>query len=649
MNKKNVFILAAAISLGIGALAMITVNPQLTKYNESPLKADDPVDCSRYLDERNGYTSIFDIVANLNSGVSQSYKTWGTVTKVFSNTNGTNKQYYIQSTDKNGKVAGILIYNSPVSVVEGNVITITGTPILYNNMPEFNAPSEEDITIDYSENNYAVETYETDYTFWKNGADETSTEFKQAEAMGTRKVSINDVILNSVSTSSANVSFYGTSVSLTLYYSSVQNTSAINTYLTSIKGQTIDVVGILNCYLNSGNAAMQLLVRDVEDITTNGESGGEETDYTTLTIDETNYSFNSQYNTGNYGKNTVSGFSFQYYRAITGSNDNFVKLIPNLKGYNDGSAPGAIYNTEAIKGIHDITITYTTNLTSGAKPSITYGLNSYTNTSSLALSTSSKTTTVIIDNANYFKIETSEAELSIERIEINYANTSSSSTSFNYVGYGINQYRINPITFNGTPSDGDSVTVPTSITRSGNSYTVNSSKTYTYYTLDYIKEHTNLKSQAAMIEPEDVAAFYTIFKTNPANYATSSNISSVKSVFGSDAREVSHYTKTTGYATSVPYAAKNGAPSYYEFDIDVDGSYSTSSRGVGRVVAWEYGFDTSKGATNYSSAPVCVFTDDHYFTFQEFLNYGSFGPRFNVEGNPTNYIWGVSTTLNPLN
>ena len=77
----------------------------------------------------------------------------------------------------------------------------------------------------------------------------------------------------------------------------------------------------------------------------------------------------------------------------------------------------------------------------------------------------------------------------------------------------------------------------------------------------------------------------------------------------------------------------------------MDESYSSNSRGVGRVVGWQYGFDDAKGATNYDDAPVCVYTDDHYATFLEYLNAGSFGVRFNAEMLRTPYVWGVSQTL----
>ncbi|MDR0934825.1 MAG: hypothetical protein LBM03_00780 [Erysipelotrichaceae bacterium] len=361
-----------------------------------------------------------------------------------------------------------------------------------------------------------------------------------------------------------------------------------------------------------------------------------------LNISSDNFYINNKYSTGNYGATTASGNSFEYYRAVS-SSSGFIKLLPYVKSFNDGSAPGSLYNTTAIKSIHSIDVTYKTELTSGASPSLIYGENNFNSASSLPLSENTTTQNIYVGGANYFKIESSQSEIDIIELTIHYTNKSSNSTSFTTSGSGLSDYRINPVTFSGTPNNGSSVSVPTDITISGNYYTAKSFKTYTYYSFSYISANPDLVDEAAMIDPIDVAAYYTIFKSIPVNYflKDSSSKDSVKSLFGSNARQFSQYDRTDGYATAVPYTSKNGTPSYYEFDIDIDGTYSTSSRGVGRVIGWEYGFN----ASGYDSSPVCVFTDDHYATFQEYLNYGSFGIRFNAECKLTNYIWGSPTTL----
>lgn len=122
-----------------------------------------------------------------------------------------------------------------------------------------------------------------------------------------------------------------------------------------------------------------------------------------------------------------------------------------------------------------------------------------------------------------------------------------------------------------------------------------------------------------------------------------SNYASAFSLFGNDARCVSTYERTDGYATAIPYQiGGSGKPLYHELDVALETSYSSNNRGVGRVVCWQYGFD----ASGYDSNPVAVYTDDHYATFQEYLNTGVYGTRFNAEMLLTPYIWGVNATVN---
>ena len=79
---------------------------------------------------------------------------------------------------------------------------------------------------------------------------------------------------------------------------------------------------------------------------------------------------------------------------------------------------------------------------------------------------------------------------------------------------------------------------------------------------------------------------------------------------------------------------------YHELDLDIDGSYSKDNRGSGRLVVWYYGF-TSEG---YDGSPVSVFTNDHYATFQEYMNDGTFGTKFNAEMVVTNYKFSPAIT-----
>ena len=174
------------------------------------------------------------------------------------------------------------------------------------------------------------------------------------------------------------------------------------------------------------------------------------------------------------------------------------------------------------------------------------------------------------------------------------------------------------------------------------SYEIIETKTYTYFTYEDVVKDPSLVELAAYIEPIDVANYFIAFGTYPANYVYKKQFDTAKATFGSYTRCVSDYSRTDGYARSVPCAFKNGKPHYYECDIALEKSYSRSNRGVGRLVVWEYGFD----AKGYDDAPVAVYTDDHYASFTEYLNNGSWGERFNAEMNVTAYIHGVLETLN---
>ena len=194
-------------------------------------------------------------------------------------------------------------------------------------------------------------------------------------------------------------------------------------------------------------------------------------------------------------------------------------------------------------------------------------------------------------------------------------------------------YRIEPVVYSGTLVDGvSSVVVPTSISKEGTTYTVTATKTLTYYSTDYVLEHPSVASEATITDPALVAAYYIAFKAAPANYRTKTEWQNASSsdieVFGSsNIRCVSEYSWTDGYAQSVPWRdnpTKSGqAPLYHELDVKLPGQYySITSRGKGRVVAWDYGFEC------YGNYATATFTDDHYATFYEYLNYGSFGTGF---------------------
>lgn len=350
------------------------------------------------------------------------------------------------------------------------------------------------------------------------------------------------------------------------------------------------------------------------------------------------------YSTGNYGSKSSNGNTFTYYRT-TSLSGGVANLLPATCDYGDPMG-GSIANTTPIQGINSITIKYSNTSKSGATTGkLSYGdSNTLDGSFAIPYSTSENTVTFnIADGANFIKIESGNTKLALKEFTVHYTNSGSS--SYTPISAYTNNYRINPNKYTGTLVAGSSsVTVPVSVSYSGNRYTVLQSKTYTYYTLDYVESHPSVASAAAMTNPVDVANYFSIFGEIPANYGGSksgmNSVSNVKSVFGSDTRQVSYYSRTDGYATAVPNI--NASQGYYEFDIDVDGNYSTSSRGVGRVVAWIKGINNSSyGNGDYR---VCHFTDDHYATFQEFNNLGQFLPKFDAEQHITGKKWSCPNT-----
>jgi hypothetical protein len=196
-----------------------------------------------------------------------------------------------------------------------------------------------------------------------------------------------------------------------------------------------------------------------------------------------------------------------------------------------------------------------------------------------------------------------------------------------------------------------SVSVPNDISIVDDTYVINSYKTYTYYSYDYVsanQESLNLAS-IAMTDPVDVSNYYIAFHAIPANFGagntmseTCASLTQANALFGDDARSIKEYTQTDGYASAVSWNPAQGSsyPLYYEFDIALDSSYTTSNRGVGRVVMWVYGWSCYSDNT-----PVSVYTDDHYATFGEYLNYGCFGTRFDSQITDDGYRTGYKNYL----
>lgn len=362
-----------------------------------------------------------------------------------------------------------------------------------------------------------------------------------------------------------------------------------------------------------------------------------------VSLNSTTYSINGRYTTGNYGSESVDSYSFEYYRAVEGDYSNCFTLLPYVSDVDDGSMSGSIYNTTKIKDISKIELTYSTSFEYGYAPSISYG-DTYQKEFSQEItpSISEVTRTLRLDGADYFQIKTGSSELNIKSIIIYFAEDYEFS-SLNYANSGDNDFRINPTKYSGDLVDGISkVNVPIEITQNGSGYSITQTKEYTYYSYNYVVDNPSLASQASCITPEDVSAYYIAFGEFPANYVSKSDYNDAYNIFGDSTRCVSTYSRTDGYANAVPWQVDEiTTPLYHEFDIDLDGTYSKSNRGVGRVVAWDYGFNCD----GYDDSIVCVYTDDHYATFQEYLNIGEFGERFNAEMSPTGYIHSGAMTL----
>ena len=380
--------------------------------------------------------------------------------------------------------------------------------------------------------------------------------------------------------------------------------------------------------------------------------------YTTLPLDLEGESLTiscSQINGGSYNSNWNNGTTIEGYRIggyRIGSNAGTV--IPDDTLYKNTAyegRQGAVYNITPVTDIKALQITYSTQYTYTANPelpNVTFGDTKRCNDYKYTLEETNKTDITVTVNVNgigfdYFSVNTGDFTLSLSTIRVIYSSTTKGETIVTPAS-GQGKVRINPYTYTGTKVAGQTkVTVPMEVEYNSetNTYVVTEEKTYTYYTFNYVRNHPECKSDATQIDPIDVANYFTIFGTWPANYAESRGsitTNTINSTFGKDTRQVSIYNRNDGYATSVPW---NGTEYYYELDIDLDGKYTTGSRGSGRVVAWKSGFN----ATGYDNSPVCLYTDDHYNTWLEYYNNGTWSNRFNGEGNVTGVSFIAPTTV----
>lgn len=299
--------------------------------------------------------------------------------------------------------------------------------------------------------------------------------------------------------------------------------------------------------------------------------------------------------TTNWGTKTYNGVDFFNYRVGSGA-----KLVMNPSptksaDFANGALDGCFFNVEPIAGLKSVKVTFS----GSSSGSIEFGEN---------LHYTSKTSNIksgqvyeAPSGSQAFRINCGSSKMTVTQIQYTY-DTSATETAFEYYRPFSDGDRGDPQIATGT-----SITVPWT---NGDTKTLTKGNNYT--------------------DISEIAAYYVAFGTWPNNYGISGKT-----------YKVSEYNLTDGYTTSVPWS-KSGY--YYELDVDLDGTYTTSSRGVGRLVCFDKGFsDTANG---YGSEPVVVYSDDHYKTFQEYDNKGGWMKRFNGEGTCTAYSR-KSSTLPP--
>ena len=330
------------------------------------------------------------------------------------------------------------------------------------------------------------------------------------------------------------------------------------------------------------------------------------------------------------------------YRAQTYLSSVFTTLLPspNISGYEMSSS---VMNLSGIKGIKAIELTYKSDSEFYVYASESREMSEENKTVVPASSGRDyKYAIVRFDNASYYQITTGKSDLTIKSMTIRY-DGKTPVDDYDYLSYKANKINMDDLYTNYNVSDGDVRSIPTDITiNADGTYTINETKEYTYHTRDYLKANYSDKyaDDLALLDPIDVMNYYMLFHTYPINYFTKEEYESGlgSNYFSSSClRRVSPYSGDYGYGAAVP---DNGG-TYYELDIDLNNTYSFTNRGNGRVVVWGKGFN-GKG---YDKNPVAVYTDDHYATFREYMNYGVLAPRFNAEQTLTPYVWSNPTIL----
>ncbi|MFA6830336.1 MAG: hypothetical protein WCR67_06530, partial [Bacilli bacterium] len=505
---------------------------------------------AQYEVDYQGKTSIYDIVQARQENTTVT--TWGTVSGIYSY-NNTNS-FYLQSTDASHKTAGILVYNylssADGAVKQGDRITVTGTSTIYNGLPELTSVST--YTIDGNDGKDAITPYEPDISFWKNLTDISSENYATAKALGTFKVKITGRLSYTETATTGYICFDDSDdTKAEIYIKPTTSTASLKELALAYSDKNVTVTGYISPYEKDGNGKINIHVISPDDLTCNTP----DVDSTiSLVLDKDDFSSMeiTGYTTGNSVSATVnSKYNFQFYRAYY---SNSLKLF-DVSAYDTSYLGGSIQNTTAFNKISEISLTYS----SQKGGSLTYGKNScYSSEKQISASSASTTQKFefsAAEDISFFSITTNGSDISIESLEIKYDSSASSANTIQRHSSGQDRYRIEPSVFSGTLVAGESyVDVPQEIQITGTTYSVISSKRYTYYTYDYVSSHTDCLEDSVMVDPEDVSAYCIAFSTYPANYGSTSDYRTVSNLYGSDTRRYSvDYTWSTGYAQHVPY------------------------------------------------------------------------------------------------
>lgn len=695
---------------------------------------NEEVDCSRYFND-SSYTSLAEIAKEVNANVSNSYKTWGTISDIHVLNDGSTRAF-LQSSDESGEKGAIAIDNLPSTYEVGNVLTIEGeayrnygllkmnvnghnldyyvnsSPIvpyeltsfdfgsgtyetesayftLYEHGPIYsvaynlryeqgpvdfnereqilNFPSGEKATLylNSSDNNAIIEKLNSSYgasidVYAPMQAYESRSGYEFLEFL----VSSPDQIVvgeertetvKDIEISSTNIEMeFNETVNLTVNVLP-QNAANIEFNVTRLEGDVCSSISVDNVSHRINITSFDIEGSDVFRVKANGNenvyvdiqvtvssSGSGGGNIETLMLDSYNAPYVGKYDTGNYGGEIYNYVDFGYYRAVYLSSG-FMTLLSQYEDFwlnPPLTLPGAFYNEEAMPNMTSITIRYRTNSEAYIRYGEDRGMN---NTLTLDASSSYRESSFNLDgNTNYFfSVETGRSKVDIQYISIDYEEGNGPYTSYSKLS---GEYRLEPTVYKrpALVAGETSVSVPIDVTYDGmGGYTINERKELVCDTLEDA-DSSGRNDMYAYTDPVEVAAYFIAFGTYPCNYYMDGDASLAKQVMGDKARLAQRFSRKDGYATAVPYNLnESGELVYYELDIALEAAYyEEGSRGVGRLVCWTSGFKVYN-----DTYPVVVYTDDHYATFKEYYNDGTFGPNFNAEMKVTPYNYGAATQI----